>query len=210
MDARGGTTGAGPDRATMCARTRRTADPDALADRQEALCFCGFTLLPSARVLLHEDEPVTIGSRAFDLLHLLVRSRGAIVERADIFRQVWPTTTVDESNLRFQVSCLRRALGNERHLLKTVPGRGYMLATEAETARPARLADEQRSNEASTAAASDEALQILTTLLSAMLEEVRAMSRGGRYPVASPLYSKVGQDTGHAPAIGRSQVAIPP
>ncbi|WP_374471680.1 transcriptional regulator [Phenylobacterium sp.] len=104
--------------------------------RAPALGFRRFVLLPAARLLLRDGRPVEIGSRAFDLLHVLLRARGRIVERADLMRQVWPTTTVEESNLRFQVSRLRRALGDDRDLLKTIPGRGYLLAADAPTDPP--------------------------------------------------------------------------
>ena len=106
-----------------------------------ALAFRGWRLLPQARILLLHGQPVKIGSRAFDLLHLLLRSRGAVGEREEIIRHVWPTTRVDDTNLRFQMSCLRKTLGEDRDLLKTVPGRGYILAAEA-VARPAPAARE--------------------------------------------------------------------
>lgn len=98
----------------------------------EVLRCRGFTLVPAARVLLKDGAPVDIGSRAFDLFVVLIRARGLVVERAEIVRQVWPTTIVEESNLRFQVSCVRKILGGDRHLLKTVPGRGYLLAPDVD------------------------------------------------------------------------------
>jgi DNA-binding winged helix-turn-helix (wHTH) protein len=99
----------------------------------DVLRFRNFTLTPGARLLLRGSQPVEIGSRAFDLLTVLARSRGRVVDRVEIIRQVWPTTVVEECNLRFQVSCLRRALGEHRDLVKTVPGRGYMLALDVGT-----------------------------------------------------------------------------
>lgn len=102
----------------------------------EAFHFRGFRLLPASRILLHHGEPVDIGSRAFDLFHVLLRSRGHIVDREEIFRHVWPTTTVEESNLRAQVASLRKVLGEDRELLKTVPGRGYVLAADIAPVAP--------------------------------------------------------------------------
>lgn len=101
------------------------------------LQFRDFTLVPGQRVLLQGDEPVEIGSRAFDLLVLLLRSRGNVVSKRDIFHHVWPATAVEESNLRFQIACLRRALGDHRDVIKTVQGRGYMLAAGADEPAPA-------------------------------------------------------------------------
>jgi DNA-binding winged helix-turn-helix (wHTH) protein len=82
--------------------------------------------------LLCESRPVPLGSRAFDLLEVLLRHRGAVVSKEQIVRSVWPSTTVEESNLRFQMAALRKALGSDRDLIKTIPGRGYVLAAEAE------------------------------------------------------------------------------
>jgi hypothetical protein len=47
---------------------------------------------------------------------------------------------VEESNLRYQVAVLRKVLGADRDLVKSVPGRGYLLA-----AGPARPRDVFRS-----------------------------------------------------------------
>ncbi len=100
--------------------------------------FGPFRLLPGSRTLLHKGQPVECGSRAFDLLHVLLLSRGKLVSKDDIVRHVWPTTCVEESNLRFQMASLRKVLGAYRDLIKTIPGRGYLLASEfAERVEPA-------------------------------------------------------------------------
>jgi DNA-binding winged helix-turn-helix (wHTH) protein len=99
--------------------------------------FGPFRLLPGSRTLLHSGRPVECGSRAFDLLHILLLSRGNLVTKDDIVRHVWPTTCVEESNLRFQMASLRKVLGPYRDLIKTIPGRGYLLASDPlESAQP--------------------------------------------------------------------------
>lgn len=97
---------------------------------QVEIRFRGFRLLPGARMLLRDGKPVELGSRAFDLLHVLAAARGSVVAKRDIVKQVWPSTVVEESNLRFQIGVLRRALGRDRDLIKTVAGRGYIFAAE--------------------------------------------------------------------------------
>jgi DNA-binding winged helix-turn-helix (wHTH) protein len=57
-------------------------------------------------------------------------SRGKIVSKDEIVRHVWPTTCVEESNLRFQMASLRKVLGAYRDSIKTIPGRGYLLASD--------------------------------------------------------------------------------
>jgi DNA-binding winged helix-turn-helix (wHTH) protein len=92
--------------------------------------FGRWCLVPRARLLLCDGQPVEVGSRAFDLLHLLLCRRGFVVEKNAIVSFVWPNTIVEESNLRFQMATLRKALGPERALIKTIPGRGYILAAD--------------------------------------------------------------------------------
>lgn len=86
--------------------------------------------MPGARQLLADGRPVRLGGRAFDLLLVLLRARGSLVSKEEILSSVWPSTVVEETNLRFQMAELRRALGNDRDIIKTVTGRGYLLATE--------------------------------------------------------------------------------
>jgi DNA-binding winged helix-turn-helix (wHTH) protein len=104
--------------------------------------FGRWCLVPAARLLLHKGRPVELGSRAFDLLHLLSSRRGMLVEKAAIVSFVWPSTIVEESNLRFQMAALRKALGPDGALIKTIPGRGYILAEEYSVG----LAEEYPSN----------------------------------------------------------------
>ena len=103
----------------------------------EEIRFGAFTLHPGRRELLNGGAPVRIGQRALDLLVALAGQPGEVVEHAALQRVVWPGRHVEESNLRAQMSALRRALGESeadaRHIV-TVPGRGYSLAVPLEAA----------------------------------------------------------------------------
>jgi DNA-binding winged helix-turn-helix (wHTH) protein len=95
----------------------------------ESELWCGrFRLLPQCRALLRDGQGVDLGGRAFDLMHVLMKSPGTLVSKAEIVKHVWPATFVDECNLRFQVAALRKALGEDRDLIKSIRGRGYLLA----------------------------------------------------------------------------------
>jgi DNA-binding winged helix-turn-helix (wHTH) protein len=96
-------------------------------------------VLPGARVLLVDGVEIDIGGRAFDLLMVLLEAKGEIVSKEEIMRRVWPTVTVVESNLKVQLSQLRRALGTERWRIKTVSGRGCLLVIDnpCASSRPA-------------------------------------------------------------------------
>jgi len=73
-------------------------------------------------------EPVAIGSRALDILGVLVERAGEVVSKEEIVGAVWPATVVEDSNLTVQISALRRVLDRERSngsCIQTVAGRGY-------------------------------------------------------------------------------------
>jgi predicted ATPase/DNA-binding winged helix-turn-helix (wHTH) protein len=97
-------------------------------DDDQAYIFGPFRLLRVRRRLFRGDEPVVLGSRAIDILLLLVERSGELVSKAEIIAAVWPDTFVEEANLRVQIAGIRRALGDESAepvYLQTVAGRGY-------------------------------------------------------------------------------------
>ena len=93
------------------------------------LCEFGpFRLDPLKRLLLRNGEAVSITPKAFDLLLALVESGGEVVSKDDLMKRVWPDSFVEEGNLTYNVSMLRKALGErtrEHQYIVTVPGRGY-------------------------------------------------------------------------------------
>ena len=71
------------------------------------------------RGLSRRDErgvfvPAPIGSRALDVLCVLVAARGELVSKDEIMAAVWPGTVVEDNNLTVQISALRRVLDNGR------------------------------------------------------------------------------------------------
>ena len=93
-----------------------------------------------------KNEPVAVGSRALDILAVLIERAGEVVSKDEIVAAVWPETVVEDSNLTVQISALRRVLdrgqGNES-CIQTVPGRGYRFLSPV-----TRVAAEARSNAA--------------------------------------------------------------
>jgi class 3 adenylate cyclase len=77
------------------------------------------------------DAPVEIGSRALDILQVLMTRAGEIVSKDEIAAAVWPGRVVEDSNLTVQISALRRVLDQGRSqgsCIQTVSGRGYRFA----------------------------------------------------------------------------------
>jgi adenylate cyclase len=78
-------------------------------------------------------EPVVIGSRAADILVLLLQQPGTLVSKDVIVATVWPGIFVEPNNLTVQIAALRRVLDagrNGESCIQTVPGRGYRLLPE--------------------------------------------------------------------------------
>ena len=84
-----------------------------------------FELYPSERMLCLAGKPVDLGTRAFDLLLVLVEHQGRLVTKTVLLDRVWPRLVVDENNLPAQIAGLRRVLG--AGAIRTVPGFGYRL-----------------------------------------------------------------------------------
>ena len=105
--------------------------------------FGRFELHPATRQLLVDEQPATLGARAFDLLLALFERRDRLVTKDELLEVVWPGLVVEENNLQVQVSALRKVLGPDA--IATVPGRGYRFALEptrieAPPPAPARIA----------------------------------------------------------------------
>src|ERR1700722_14170028 len=95
---------------------------------EPTISFGPFRLVARQRLLLEGDKPVRLGSRAFGILTALVERAGGVVGKDELIALVWPATYVEETNLKIQVSALRRALGDgqgDHRYIATIVGRGY-------------------------------------------------------------------------------------
>ncbi|HUC66719.1 MAG TPA: winged helix-turn-helix domain-containing tetratricopeptide repeat protein [Stellaceae bacterium] len=114
-----------------------------LSDDPEEIRFGRFRFDLRRRCLLHDGEPVELGGRALDVLHLLASAEGAIVSKDELMAQLWPGRAVAENNLHVHISALRKALDEhsegETYII-TVPGRGYRLTHPSGSQRAASSA----------------------------------------------------------------------
>ncbi|MEO5735429.1 MAG: winged helix-turn-helix domain-containing protein [Rubrivivax sp.] len=94
------------------------------------LRFGQFEFQPTARVLLADDAPLVLGSRAFDVLSVLVEQRARVVSKNELLDRVWPTAVVEENTLQVHVSALRKLLGAAA--ITTVSGHGYRFTAAVE------------------------------------------------------------------------------
>jgi DNA-binding winged helix-turn-helix (wHTH) protein len=105
--------------------------------RQEAaLEFGRFQMLPRQRQLIADGMPVRLGTRAFDLLTVLLEADGSLVAKDQLVSCVWPGVHVSEENLKVQIYALRKALGEDRDFIRTEPGRGYRFTAAVKSTAP--------------------------------------------------------------------------
>jgi DNA-binding winged helix-turn-helix (wHTH) protein len=101
----------------------RTAPVD-----NEALVFGRFRLVASQRALLEDGKPLRLGSRALEILTMLVEHAGETIRNDQLIARTWPDTAVEENALRVHIAALRKALGEGREgkrYITNIPGRGY-------------------------------------------------------------------------------------
>ena len=88
--------------------------------------FGDFRLDSVERFLYRNGEPVKLSPKAFDLLFVLVRNNGQIIEKNELMRQVWADAFVEEANLTVHIAALRKILGSGTGgSIETFPKRGY-------------------------------------------------------------------------------------
>jgi len=110
--------------------------------------FGRFRLLPTQFLLLEGDKPVSLGSRALEILVILLECPGELVSKQELMARVWPNVFVEPANLTVHMSALRRALrdGHDgNRFIINVPGRGYsFVASVAVAGRAKPNGDENR------------------------------------------------------------------
>jgi Tol biopolymer transport system component/DNA-binding winged helix-turn-helix (wHTH) protein len=94
-------------------------------NRHEIYEFGPFRLEPAERKLLRGSEVVALTPKVFDMLVMLVRNNGHLLDKDELIRSLWPDSFVEEGNLSNNIFVLRKALGSDHEYIETVPRRGY-------------------------------------------------------------------------------------
>ena len=101
--------------------------------------FGPFRLDERARILLRDGEPVSITPKVFETLLFLVMNAGRTVPREELIQSVWPDTFVEEGNLNYNMSQLRKILGEREPgipYVQTMPKVGYRFVAEIQQIGP--------------------------------------------------------------------------
>ena len=81
-----------------------------------SVSFGPFRLYPGARLIERDGARLALGSRALDILIVLVDRAGEVVSHRELTQRVWRELVVSPSSLRVHISGLRKALGEEEPL----------------------------------------------------------------------------------------------
>jgi phospholipid transport system substrate-binding protein len=104
------------------------------AAQETALEFGRFQMHLRRRQLNADDVPVKLGTRAIDLLIVLLKTGGSLIAKEELVSRVWPGIHVSEDNLKVQICALRKALGEDRDFIRAEPGRGYRFTAAVKSA----------------------------------------------------------------------------
>ncbi|MCA8489294.1 ATP-binding protein [Burkholderia arboris] len=106
---------------------KRSSPP---ASAAHVTLFGRFALDRDARVLYAEGSALPVNERAMAVLITLVDAAGKIVSIEQFQQRLRPASSVMAHSVHALVSQLRRALGDDRGMIETVPRRGYRFAAE--------------------------------------------------------------------------------
>jgi DNA-binding winged helix-turn-helix (wHTH) protein len=133
LDVRSGAQTPDTDRPFFTTRT----DPTRATPTE--LSFGPFRLLPTQFLLLEGDKPVHLGSRALEILIVLLERPGELIRKQELMARVWPDIFVEPANLTVHISALRRTLRDGRdgnRFIINVPGRGYSFVASMNVRTP--------------------------------------------------------------------------
>lgn len=96
---------------------------------RSSLLFSGtLSLNPNNGIVVSDGEEVKLTAKEYALLKILLENKGAIVTREHMINSIWGyDSDVDERVLDTHIKNLRKALGENSGLIKTVVKRGYRI-----------------------------------------------------------------------------------
>lgn len=95
----------------------------------------------SNRILTCNGEIISLTPKATEILIMLVKQAGKLVEKDELLARIWADTFVEEANLTQNIFLLRRALGDDRtgpRYIETVARRGYRFVGPVRVFDPAQ------------------------------------------------------------------------
>lgn len=101
--------------------------------KKRILGFGEFSLDTEREILWRDGKTVPLTPKALHLLLVLVENQGRVMDKKELMETVWADSFVEESNLTFTISILRKGLNGgqkEAVFIETVPKKGYRFVAE--------------------------------------------------------------------------------
>ena len=90
--------------------------------------FENFRLDVAEKSLFVDGQPIQLTPKVFELLNLFVQNAGHLLTKDELIKNLWNDRFVEESNLTFNISTLRKILNDNAQsprFIETVPRHGY-------------------------------------------------------------------------------------
>lgn len=97
------------------------------------VAFGPFTFDAASRELAQAGRRLHLSPKAFDVLHVLLERRPAVVTKAELHERVWSGAFVVDANLSVAIAEIRQALGGSKdgQFIRTVHRVGYAFCAQA-------------------------------------------------------------------------------
>lgn len=96
--------------------------------RSKVFSAGGVTLNPNNGIVIINGEEIKLTAREYGILKVLIENKGRIIGREQLLDMVWGyNSDTDERVLDTHIRNLRKALGSNGKLIKTVIRRGYRI-----------------------------------------------------------------------------------
>ena len=145
--------------------------------------FGSYRLDAAEYVLLRDGQIIPLTPKVFETLLVLLENSGHVVDKNELYKQVWQDAFVEETNLTKNISILRKILseGNgEKSFIETVPKRGYRFVV------PVRKSGSEHTEHGSKSVAS-ETTQVDVARPTSSAEYIFSQIKNHRYFLASVL-----------------------
>ncbi|GAA1245080.1 uroporphyrinogen-III synthase [Kitasatospora nipponensis] len=117
-----------PERGRLGALVRTLTETLPARGRRQ-LRVAGRDLVLQGSALLIDRESYWLSPKGATLLRALAEQPGRVLSRAELLRRAWADSDADEHAVEAAIARLRASLGPHGDLVRTVPKRGYRLAT---------------------------------------------------------------------------------
>jgi pimeloyl-ACP methyl ester carboxylesterase len=97
--------------------------------------FGNYVLDVDERRLLRDGDEIRLRSKLFDTLCVLVGNAGKLVRKDAFMESVWPDSVVEDNNLDYCISQLRKLL-HPAKFIETIPRHGYRFIAEVTLQKP--------------------------------------------------------------------------